>query len=302
VSDADYLGTIDPATEVPTGLKALEDPLTVSVDFIAIPGRSSIACFQEIIRISNIINAVGIGDIPDGLNARAAIDWTNGQGAYESNGRIDSFRLAVIWNWWTGTDLFTGEQKKLPPSVGWLRTLARTFDQDKPWFAAAGVVRGDLPEALAVTYKTITPAVREAMYGNGNVVNPIIFDRNQIVIWGDLTMKRSNSKLQELHNVVLVNYIMANFSTIARKFVFDPIDVTLYSQLRTEFDNFLQSVKTERGLEDYSLVVDASNNTAATRNERRVQVDLSIIPISAAQNIDLDLVVEESGATLVNAE
>ena len=301
VSTADIVGTINPVNDSPTGLKLFQDPDITDIDFLCVPGNSSIGVFQEIARIAALINAIGIGDIPDGLNAREAIDWQNGQGLYASNGKIDNYRMALYWNWWTMTSTFTGAAQEVPPSLGALRALARTFDQDKPWFAAAGEIRGSLPEALGVTYETIPASVRDAMYGNGNSVNPIFLNRGRIMVYGERTLQRADSKLTAVHNVVLVNYILKSFSTIARRYIFDPNDEILLTELRLEYTNFLESVKSERGLEAYNLVIDETNNTAATRNNRQVIVDLAIIPIDAVEQIIVNVVVEESGAQLVQS-
>jgi hypothetical protein len=64
------------------------------------------------------------------------------------------------------------------------------------------------------------------------------------------------------------------------------------------FSQFLDGVQNERGLEQYKLVIDSSNNNAETRNLREVIVDLAIVPTSTAERIFLNLTVNRSGAQL----
>jgi hypothetical protein len=302
VTDLDYIGTIDPSDDQPSGLKLFQDPndLLADVDFITVPDATSTAVFQEMARIASLINAIGIGHVPDGLNAREAIDWHNGTGLYSANGRIDNYRFAIFWNWFEIADTFTGALKFIPPSIGYLRCAARTFDQFKPWFAAAGDIRGNIPEATDIRYRRVSTDVKNAMYGNGNSVNPILVYSNSIEVYGDRTMQRLESKLTALHSVVLVNYILKGFSTIARRYTFDPIDDVLYQQVRLDCSNFMEAVKSERGVEAYSLTIDASNNTPDTRNNRQVIIDLSIIPTDVAEVFIITATVEKSGATLNN--
>jgi Bacteriophage tail sheath protein len=302
VTDQDYIGTIDPNDDTPTGLKLFEraDSDAVDVDFIAVPDSTSIAVYQEIARIAAKVNAIGIGNIPDNLSARNAIDWHNGTGLYTANGRIDNYRMAFFWNWFQISDTFTGVQKFVPPALGYLRCAARTFDQDKPWRAVAGDIRGVIPEAQKVRYKYVSMDVKNAMYGNGNSVNPVLLIGNSVEIYGERTLQRTESKLTALHNVVLVNYILKGFSAIARRYTFDPIDDILFQQLRLDYTNFMEAVKSERGVEGYSLQLDKTNNTPATRNARQVIVDLAIIPIDVAEVFIITAAVEKSGATLTN--
>lgn len=302
VTDADYIGTIDPADDQPTGLKLFEDPndVVADVDFLCVPDSTSTAVYQEIARISAKINAIGVGHVPDGLNLREAGDWHNGVGLYSSNGKIDNFRFALFWNWFQIADTFTGVKKYVPPSLGYLRCAARTFDLDKPWSAAAGDVRGVIPEALNLRYRRASIDVKNAVYGDGNSVNVILPIGNSIEIYGDRTLQRNESKLTAIHSVVLVNYILKGFASIARRYTFEPIDQILFSQLTLDYTQFMEAVKDERGVEGYALKLDASNNTADTRNRRQVIVDLSIIPTDVAETFIITATVEKSGATLIN--
>ena len=135
-----------------------------------------------------------------------------------------------------------------------------------------------------------------AAYRNGNVVNQILLHKGSITVWGNLTMQRTDSKLSDENNMMLVNHVLGGLSDIGRGFVFDPNDPILLSQINAAYTSFLGGVKNERGLEAYELVVDETNNTAATRNARGVVVDLKIIPTSAVEVITINCVVLESGA------
>jgi phage tail sheath protein FI len=298
-TDADFIGTIDPVDDSPTGLKCFEDTENVNVNVIAAPmDNISRGIMQELNRVAKKINAMSIADVPAGLNARFAIDWHNGQGQFTGLGRIDSPNIAVYWNWFRITDPFTGNIKLVPPTLGTLRCMAFTFDRDKPWYAAAGETRGWIPEALSVEYDRVSGEVKQAMYGNGNSVNGIFKIRNRIVLFGERTLQIRESKLTAVHNVILVNYVVNGLAEIGRRFVFDPNDAELLVLINLAFTEFLDKVKNERGLEDYELVVDDRNNNADTRNHRQVIVDLALIPTDVAERIFINATVKESGAVL----
>lgn len=296
---SDIIGSYDPVLDIGTGLKGFEDTDTVQINILACPMDDiPISVEQEMRRVAKKVNALAIADVPSGLSARDAIDWHNGQGAYTGRGRIDDPNIAVYWNWFQITDPFTGLSKWVPPTLATLRCMAFTFDRDKPWYAAAGENRGQIPEALALAYPRIPQDVRQAMYGNGNSVNPIISSQGRFLLWGERTLQRAESKLTAVHSVVLVNWVVTGLAQIGRRFVFDPNDLELLVQIRLAFSEFLDKIRNERGIEAYELVVDDRNNTAATRNLREVIVDLAIVPTDVAERIYINATVRESGAQL----
>jgi phage tail sheath protein FI len=271
----------------------------VDVNVIAAPmDNISRGIMQELARVARKVNAIALADVPAGLNARFAVDWHNGKGQYTGLGRIDNPNLAIYWNWFRVTDAFTGVIKLVPPTLGALRCMAFTFDRDKPWYAAAGDTRGWIPEALSVEFDRVSDDAKQAMYGNGNSVNPILKTRGRIVLFGERTMQVAESKLSAVHNIILVNYIVTGLAQIGRRFVFDPNDPQLLVLIRLAFSEFLDKVKNERGLEDYSLVIDNRNNNADTRNQKQVIVDLAVIPTDVAERIFINATVKESGAVL----
>ena len=300
-SDADWIGTTNSDDEISTGLKALEDT-DFELDVVAAPMDDiTMPVIQEIGRICKKINAVGLVDVPRGLNSRQAVDWHNGLGAYSTQGKVDSPYVAVFWNWFTMVSRFsdTGTVRSVPPSIGALRCLASVFDNDKPWFAAAGEVRGYIPEALKLEFERVSLESKAAMYGDGNSVNPILLNRGRIMLFGERTLQRLESKLTAIHSVILVNTVVRGLAQIGRRFVFDPNDAELLVHLRLAFSSFLDGIKNERGVEAYNLVIDETNNSAASRNRREVNADLYLIPTDTVERIYINAIVRESGANLV---
>jgi hypothetical protein len=84
-------------------------------------------------------------------------------------------------------------------------------------------------------------------------VNPILKMRGRYVIYGERTMQVAESKLTAIHNVILVNYAVNGLANIGRRFVFDPNDLELITQVKLVFTEFLDKVKNERGMEDIAV-------------------------------------------------
>lgn len=299
VTDSDYIGTIDTATELPTGLKIFEDrDLNLELDIIAAPGVTSVNVAMELDRINRVMNTASVFDIPRGLPLRQANDWSNSAGTYRDNGKLDTYSLALIWNWGTMVDSFTGNRVVVPPTCGALRCLAYTFDAFKPGWAAAGEARGLIPEFLAVEFPRSSDDAKQSSYRDGNVVNPIIVNRNRIMLFGNATTQRDNSKMASLNNVITVNTILRAMYVRGRKYLFDPLDDILLAQMYQDFRNLLLGFKNDRMIEDFSLTLDKTNNSPSDRNARQANVDFSIIPIDALEKLFVNATVRESGAVL----
>lgn len=305
LTDADIIGTIDPSDETMTGIKAFEETDSLEVDIICAPGilngDISVAVEQEMARVARKVNAMALVDIPKDLTAREAIDWHNGEGVFAARGKIDNRNVANYWNWWTGTDRWSSDAtstKAYPPTMAAMRAQAYTFDNEKPWYAAAGEIRGQVPEAVSVQFTKVSQDTKDAMYGNGNSVNPILLQRGRILVFGERTLQRLESKLTAIHSNILVHYIVKNMAALARRFVFDPNDSELITQVKLVMTEFLDKVKNERGMEQYNLVIDETNNTPDSRNRRELNVDLYLIPTDTVERIFINAIVRESGANL----
>jgi hypothetical protein len=297
-NDSDWIGTLDPTTDTMTGIRAFEDTDTVEINYLAAPmDNISFAVMEQMGRTCAKVNAMAVCDVPAQYNAREAIDWHNGKLPTQDGTRIDNRNVAVYWNWFMRTNSWA-ETKFVPPTVGLLARTGYTFNADKPWYAVAGETRGYLQMAEKVAFDRVSDDTKQAMYGNGNSINPILKIKGNHYLYGERTMQRAESKLTAVHNVVLVNWVVTGMANVARRFVFDPNDAELLIQLKLAFTEFLDRIANDRGIEQYNLVMDDRNNTAETRNNREVLVDLEIIPTDVAERIYINATVRESGAVL----
>ena len=296
--DTDWIGDLDPTTDMLSGMRAFEDTDTVEINILAAPmDNISTGVMEQMGRTCAKINAMALCDVPAGLNARQAIDWHNGRMPDQDGTRIDNRNVAVYWNWFVRTNRWA-ETKWVPPTLGTLRALGFTFNTQAPWYAAAGETRGYLPDCQRVQFDRVSEDTKQAMYGNGNSVNPILKIKGSHFLYGERTMQRAESKLTAVHNVIMINWVLSGMSTVARRYVFDPNDAELLIQLRLAFSEFLDRIVNGRGIEQYNLVMDDRNNTPETRNNREVVVDLEVIPTDVAEKIYINAIVRESGAVL----
>jgi len=321
---ADFVGAFDPVNDVMTGIKSFEDTDNVTINVLCAPGvtstdTSTVSVHAQLRDTATVTKSVALIDIPANnpetfppnnaasvpLTIWNAIDWVNGAGQFVSRGFFNTPYMAAFFNWITMQDPITQQTISAPPTIGALRAMAFTWLNDQPWYAAAGDVRGVIPEATTVAFPKISNNAKEASYVAGQTpINIVLKSQGQVKVYGELTLLRippgTTDKLTAIHNLVLVEYVVQGLAAIGRTKVFDPNDLTLLQQLNLAMTQFLDSVVNLRGIEAYELVCDSSNNNAQTRNLREVIVDLNIVPTDSVEKIYINATVLESGAIVNN--
>lgn len=305
---SDYIGSYNPATDSYSGLQAFLNTDFLQVHTLCCPGvtdtsgasTGSFAIHQMLAAVAQRVNAVAIVDVPDLLTLYQAVDWQNGVGVYNYRQRLNSTYVQYVWNWLSIVDPFSQQTTFFPPSFGVLRCEAFSWNNYQPWYAAAGDTRGLIPEAQTVRYTSVSDAARQASYGNGQSINPILQQQGIIKLFGERTQALAESELSVVHNMHLVNFIITNLAIIGHPFIFEPNDAELLGRIDMAFTAFLLTVQNGQGLQTFNLTVDNTNNTSTTQNLREVIVDLSIIPIETAERIYINCTVFASGAVLNN--
>jgi hypothetical protein len=297
-TNTDWIGDLNPVSDLATGIQAFEDTDATNANVIAVPmDNIDLSVMNQLALTCAKIKAVGLCDVPASYNGRQAVDWHIGKLPSQDGNLLDNRNVALYWNWFIRTNRF-GETKLVPPSIGVLRAMGDSFSKGKPWDAVAGEVRGYLPEAQNAQFERVPEEVKQSFFAGINRLNPILKIKGRYFIYGQRTMQRIDSRLGDLNVMILINWILSGMSDVARRYVFDPNDNELLLTLELAFSEFLDRIANDRGIENYNLVMDSRNNTAETRNNREVIVDLEVIPIGPVERIYINAIVRESGAVL----
>ena len=267
-----------------TGLYSFSNPETVSIDILTTPGWSDIGVVQEGIYIAESrADCIYLIDTPFGLSAQEVISWTNGTDSYGHNG-FDTSYAAVYWPWVKISDAYTGKDIWLPPSGMVAGAYAYNDEVAHPWNAPAGLERGRLNKAIGVELNP-TQGERDAVYGNRNVVNPIVnFISNGIVIWGQKTCQRTPTSLDRVNVRRLMNYLKRTIGNTTRSFVFEQNVDSTWERWKTAVEPILINTKNNDGLYEYKIVLEASD---ADIENNRMPIDIYIKPTKTAEFISL---------------
>ncbi len=250
-----------------------------------------------------------VGDTPLRLEdqATAITNWaTNASGASSTgeDGLVtrDTY-LGIYYPSGITTD-YTGAEIVVPASHMMLRTFLRNDTVAYPWFAAAGTRRGTIDNATNIGYinsetgEFVTVknrmSIRDVLYTNQ--INPLAyFTGVGLLNYGNKNTFDSVSALDRTNVARLIAYIRERVQIGARSFVFEPNDALTRSQLSGVIESLFIDLVAKRGLYDYLVVCDETNNTPARIDRNELWVDIAIEPVKAAEFIYIPVRILNTG-------
>jgi phage tail sheath protein FI len=132
-----------------------------------------------------------------------------------------------------------------------------------------------------------------------NAVNPImaIPGEGNAIVWGQKTATATPSAMDRVNVRRLLIHLEKSISTAVTIGLFEFNDAFTRTRLFNIIDPFLRSVKNRRGLYDYRIVVDESNNTPFVIDQNGLVIDIYLQPIKVAEFIRVNAIVVPTGAT-----
>jgi len=170
---------------------------------------------------------------------------------------------------------------------------ANTDNVADSWFSPAGVNRGQL---LGVTKLAFNPtkADRDTLYKAR--VNPIVSLPGQgTILFGDKTLLSRPSAFDRINVRRLFITLEKAISTAAEAQLFEFNDEFTRAQFRNLVEPFLRDVKGRRGLTDFLVVCDNTNNSSQVIDANRFVADLFIKPSKSINFITLNFIATRSG-------
>ena len=231
-----------------------------------------------------------------GNEAGDLIAWRQGTGAYVTdNLNINSSYAAVYANWLEIFDKWNNRFRWVPASGHVAGIFARTDDVTDPWFAPAGFQRAILSNVRRLAWNP-TLGERDLLYKNG--LNPIVsFAGQGKVVFGQKTMLYRNSAFNRINVRRLFIILEKAIATAVRNFLFEPNDDITRLLLVNLIDPFLRDVRARRGIFDYLIVCDETNNTPERIDRNELWCDIYVKPTRAAEFIVLNFIATKTGAS-----
>jgi hypothetical protein len=192
-------------------------------------------------------------------------------------------------------DRFNNEFRYVPLNGDIAGIMARTSINNYPWFSPAGAQRGVINNAIKLAYNP-SQAQRDILYPNR--INPVIFSPGAgIILFGDRTGLARASAFDRINVRRLFLTIEQTIETAARAQLFEFNDVITRTNFLNIIEPYLRDVKAKRGITDFLVVCDESNNTPDVIDANQFRADIFVKPARSINYIGLTFVANRTGVS-----
>ena len=172
-------------------------------------------------------------------------------------------------------------------------TCARTDDNRDPWFSPAGYNRGNIKNVIKLNFNP-NKAERDELYKNA--INPVVIEQGVgAVLFGDKTFISTPTAFDRINVRRLFIVLEKAISVAARSTLFEFNDEFTRAQFVNLIEPFLRDVQGRRGIFDFKIVCDGSNNTGEVIDRNEFVGDIYVKPARSINYIQLNFVAVRSG-------
>ena len=269
------------------GYRVFANPQDVDINVFATPG---INWCNHTLLTEEAIDVIEDTDDGRGGDALYIMASPKGMDASElaqefADKEINSSYACTYAPWVMYYDASNKRYLDLPVTKDVVRNMAATDNNSYPWFAPAGIERGNV-NCVKAEYKT-TLADEDELYENR--VNPVkSFAQDGVKIWGNKTAYTVDSPLNRINVRRLMIRVKKLVTNAAKNLIFTQYDDTLEKQFRGLIDPILADVKANRGISDYRILTEV---TPETRDQHILPAKILIKPTPALEYISISFVV-----------
>ena len=172
---------------------------------------------------------------------------------------------------------------------------AHTDTVADPWFSPAGYSRGNIRGAIKLSYNP-QKADRDILYKAR--INPVVnFPGQGVVLFGDKTAQTKPSAFDRINVRRLFLVLEKAIATAAKYQLFEFNDEFTRAQFRNQVEPFLRDVQGRRGITDFSVKCDATNNTGEVIDRNEFVGDIYIKPARSINFISLNFIAVRTGVS-----
>jgi phage tail sheath protein FI len=278
-----------------TTINLLSNKDNYKFNFISIPGLIDNTNFSS--HVSPLTTL--ITNIQNRGDSMIILD-TVGYGATTSNAIIaaasrNTSYAATYYPWIMTLDPNTGRNVWVPPSTMIAGVYAFNDAISDPWIAPAGINRGVIDTAVKAE-RFLSQTSRNSLYQGK--VNPIAtFQGSGVTVFGQKTLQTKKSALDRVNVRRLLIELKSFISQVAESLVFEPNNQVTRDSFLSQVNPYLSTVQQRQGINEFSVVMDESNNTPTTIDNNELIGAIYIQPARTAEFIRLDFNVLPTGAT-----
>ena len=281
-----------------SGYSKFEDAETVDVSLI-LGGPADSTISSLIIDLcdarKDCVAFVSPGPVTDYQNKDAATA-TNNALAYRNTSLNKSSSYAVLDSGWKYMyDTFNGVYRYVPLNGDIAGLLARTEAENEAWFSPAGFNRGRIRGVVKLAFNP-RQSHRDELYKKN--INPVVsFPGEGTILFGDKTLQSKPSAFDRINVRRLFIILEKAIATAAKFQLFEFNDEFTRSQFRNLVVPFLRDVQARRGVTDFKVVCNESNNPGSVIDRNEFVADIFIKPNRSINFIQLNFIATASGVS-----
>ena len=192
-------------------------------------------------------------------------------------------------------DRFNNKFQFMPLNGDIAGLMARTSEEQFPWFSPAGPQRGNILNTVKLAYNP-NKVQRDTLYVKR--INPVIFSPGGgFLLFGDKTGLAFASAFDRINVRRLFLNLEARIEIAARTQLFEFNDPITRANFRNIVEPFLRGVQSKRGITDFLVICDESNNTPDVIDANEFKADIFIKPARSINFIGLTFVATRTGVS-----
>lgn len=209
---------------------------------------------------------------------------------------LTSSSYAVLdCGWKYQYDKYNDVYRYLPLNGDIAGLCVRTDTTRDPWFSPGGFDRGQVKNVVKLAWNP-AKAERDTLYKNG--INPVVtFPGDGTVLYGDKTLQSKPSAFDRINVRRLFIVLEKAIARAAKYSLFEFNDEFTRAQFVAMVEPYLRDVQGRRGIYDYRVVCDATNNTPEIIDRNEFVGDIYIKPARSINFIQLNFVAVRTGVS-----
>lgn len=202
-------------------------------------------------------------------------------------GRTSSYAV-MDSGWKLQYDVHNDKYRWIPLNADIAGICARVDNTNDPWWSPAGHTRGVVKNVASLAFNP-NKTSRDALYkvGVNSVVN---FTDSGVILYGDKTLQGKNSAFSYIGTRRLFIALRKSISRAARAALFEFNDAYTRAAFLNLVNPYLREVKGRRGMDDFKVVCDTTNNTPAVIKAGEFVGDIYIKPQYSIQFVSLNFI------------
>ena len=284
-------------------VEMMTDPMVVNTNILAVPGiRDPYITDLALEKNKDYAMAIYLMDMQHYdedenrlfNDSAAKVSVRETAESFESR-RVDNNYSATYFPDVYIEDPVNNRSVKVPSSIAALAALGFNDTVAYPWFAPAGFNRGALDFVQNTTSK-LSAGDRDTLYDAR--INPIAnFPNAGFAIFGQKTLQITKSALDRVNVRRLLLEVKRLIVNIAEQLLFEPNTPSTRAKFVGQATPVLALIQTQQGIEQFQVVMDDTNNTAADVEQNQLNGKILLVPTRAIEFIAIDFIITNSGVS-----